>query len=226
MIDVPDQSFLLRHVERRLAASGMDLAGFLAGEPARERERLTATVVLRGLEPGRFAAAARAFVDRLDGAAREAWHREFTRAIFLVGDPRRLAARFRFDHVSADGACAWMAPAPASRHESLRRLLRPLRTERRFAPPARVTVGGGRGRAVRLWIAMRGLRPEDYLVHLHHALCEAAIEGALQPDERLELAHVEALDDLPDATVYLRVHRDRERADQLRLYAALEVTGE
>jgi Family of unknown function (DUF6182) len=223
-----DQAALLGYAERRLAASGTSLDAFLGGEAADAEapsRHLAAIVVLKAFDPDAFVAGARAFVSRLAPPTRADWYREFTRAVFLAGDPGRLAARFAFDHVASDGSCAWLAPAPPARHEALRRLLKPLRTDRPLAAsraPAPADRDGAGGRALRLLVATGGLRLEHYLVHLHHALCEAAIEGRLRPDDRVELGHVAEFDALPRPTAHVRVHRDAARADRLRLYAVLE----
>lgn len=226
MNDVADDE-LRRLLERRLAASGLDLATALAGRDAEAGgPRLAAVVVLKAFDPASFVAGTVRFAAQLPRDRSAAWYRQFTRTLFLVGDPRRLAARFRFDHASPDGAVAWRAPDPGGACDPITRLLKPLQTEgpcrldRRGL--LRCQPGTPAGAHRRLTLDVADLPLERALVHLNHLACEAVIEGRLGPEDRLDLLDAGAIGPPRPSFTAVRVHRDALVPTALRLYGALE----
>ena len=67
-------------------------------------------------------------------------------------------------------------------------------------------------------IATDGLVLEDYLVHLHHTVCESLITGV---GEDFAIRHVPHIDKLPDNPGYVRVVPDPQ--DPARVKAAAYV---
>ena len=211
-----------------LAARGLSLEDVATVDDGRWTPRepppgAGALVILRSFEPVEYVRGAAAFVARLDGGARDAWYRAFTRTAFLVGDPRRVAARFGhlLTHSTEEVAWAWSPDEHATL--GLRRLLKPLRTSGppRLDPEVACDLGAGAPREICL--ATDGLALEDYLVHLSHTLCEGLITGALRPDDRLTLRHVPAIESLAPDCPYVRVVPDPADPDRL---AAVAYVGE
>jgi hypothetical protein len=185
-----------------------------------------AVAVLRSFDPRGFAQSVIDFAAWLPQDARREWLADFTRTVFLAGNPANLAVRLPPSVVGRDGQVAWYAATPGSRHRELRLLLRLVRGEVPPAEPFGLNVPGpGAGRRWRLAVATAGLSLQQYLVHVNHTLAEAVLTGILRPGDRLTVEHVRRLDTFPARYAYLRVHRDTEAPDRLRAYACLtEVT--
>ncbi|MET9550878.1 DUF6182 family protein [Streptomyces sp. NPDC006627] len=187
-----------------------------------------AVAVLRSCEPPRFAQSVLDFAATLDPAAAHAWLADFTRTVYLAGDPRNLAVRLPPAFTSADGEAAWYAPATGHRRRALRLLLRPVSgTLPNGAPPAPYTLRVPHGHAPGRWrltVATDGLTLQRYLVHLGHTLAEALLTGVLAPGERIAVTHVPHLGAQPRHPAYLRVHEDVTDTARLRAYTCLEKT--
>ena len=219
-----DQAALRELFLASLDARGLSLDDVTFVEDGRRRPREpaagpSALAILRRFQPAEYVRGAAGFVARLDEDAREAWYRAFTRTAFLVGDPRRLAARFGplLTHRTDGMAWAWSPDDHATL--GLRRLLKPLRTA---APPVLEPELGcdlGSGAPKEVGLATGGLRLEDYLVHLNHTICEALITGALDPHDRVVLLHRPAIDSLPPDCAYVRVVPAADGADRLAVAA-------
>lgn len=148
-------------------------------------------VVLRDADPAVFAASAIAFAHGLAEPAGAAWYRGFTKTIFLAGDPHNLAGRHPADHLAADGSIGWYGPAPVRATEGLRRMLRPFQGPAGIAPgTVRVPLPGPGGDAG-LDVAVTGMTVQDYLVAVHHVLCEAALDGLLTDAGGLVVRHLD-----------------------------------
>ncbi len=70
----------------------------------------------------------------------------------------------------------------------------------------------------RLHLEAGGLTWQQYLVHLNHAICEAALAGDLRPGDTLELTDDPAPGPPWD---HARVGTDPDDPERLRLFAAL-----
>ncbi|QXJ22252.1 hypothetical protein AGRA3207_003226 [Actinomadura graeca] len=207
----------------------------LGGRVARARDAwpsgdagIGAVAVLRDFTPAGFAGSAVAFAGRLSPRERALWYGSFTRTVFLAGDPRNLAERFRPAHVSEDGAIAWYGPGPLAEHATLRRLLRPVRgtTDPGWAGALHVALSEAQptsGKVARLRVAVRDMTLPDYLVHVNHTLAEAVLDGLLTAADVLEIEHVPHLPDDPGPYEALRVSSDPLRPGSLRAYAALSL---
>lgn len=222
------QQLLSDSLRRRVLAAGLTWEETVAGAGANakrvgEDERLEALVVVRSFVASELVASALEFTATLSSELQQAWYREFTRISFWAGDPRRLAQRCHFDHVSTGGAFGWLAPRAARDHLALKRLLKPLRTRGAFEPEDDVAVCSARaGASPRvLTLACAGEPLERYLVHLSHCLCESAIEGHLPIGSGLSLLHVAELEELPEEPRYLRVRPSESEPSRLRLYGVL-----
>jgi hypothetical protein len=189
-----------------------------AREPA---EGPSALAILRRFDAADYARGAAAFVAALAPEARRAWYRGFTRTAFLVGDPRRVAARLDglLTHATDDLAWAWSPEDRATL--GLRRLLKPLRTSGPAALEPEVRCDLGAGRAMEVVVATGGSTLERYAVDLNHAVCEGLITGALDPGDRLTLRHVAEIESLPPACPYVRVAPDPRDPALLRAAACV-----
>ncbi|GAA3311285.1 hypothetical protein GCM10020295_80560 [Streptomyces cinereospinus] len=174
-----------------------------------------------------------AFALTLAPEARDAWRSSFTRTVFLAGSPANLRERFTFEHVAGDGSVAWCGPAPGAATVTLRRLLKTFEAGHDLTakPAATVTVprtvtasGAGWSRpAVHrdLYIATAGVTVAHALVHLHHLLAEAVLDGLIHPCDRLTLRFMPRLTGLAGRFAMLRVDTDVHRPDELQAYAGL-----
>ena len=70
---------------------------------------------------------------------------------------------------------------------------------------------------------MQGLTLQDYLVHVHHTLAEAVLDGLLTTRDVLEIEHVPELPDDPRPYHALRVSSDPQYPEHLRAYASLSL---
>lgn len=237
------QDLLRAEVARRLHEARPELAthdGLLSAggltaarqELARaaEEPRTLAVCVLRSLDLPAWIRATCAFAQRVAPTAAAAWRRDFTRTVFLAGNPENLAERFTFSHVADDGSAAWFGPAPADDSTALRRLLK-LFTAPAGLPAAPPTVvdlppgaGSGSGRApVRhaLHVATAGVTLGTGLVHLNHLLCEAVLDGTLAPGDCLTIRQIPSLAGLEGPFTALRIDASVRDPDRLQAYAAL-----
>jgi len=208
------QEFLRERLQQRIDATGPP------GDTS-----LTVIAVLRDFDPPAFAAAALDFVLRLPIGVRAAWRNDFTRTVFLAGNPANLAARFRFRHVAGDGSAAWLGPVRPEHATGMRQLLRTVRGGEVPALSAATVCVPGRATGApdhrEVHVATFGLTVGDYLVHLHHLLAEAAITGLIRPGDRLLLRHVKQIDLRPEQVAEVRVHQDAAKPGLLRAYACL-----
>ncbi|GAA4904274.1 hypothetical protein HD597_003370 [Nonomuraea thailandensis] len=216
--DAPDQRTLRAHLEARLAR----VRDARPTGPRTTRD-VGVIAVLRAFDPATFAADAYRFAATLPDARGRPWYAAFTRTIFLAGDPRNLADRHPFDHLSPDGSIAWYAPAPLSSREGLRRLLRPFRGLRGLTAPLTEEVPLGNGNTTaRLDVPVAGLPLEDYLVHVNHLIAEAALDGLLPGTGRLLLRHLPAAP--PPAAHYTRIRVVPDPGSPARLRACAYLT--
>jgi hypothetical protein len=225
------EPLLREHLARRLATSGLQLEAVLADPSIASRgdgagESLEAIVVLSDIDWVAVITGAIAFVRGLDESLRRSWLQQFTRTRFLAGNPARLRERFRFDQLSSDDAIGWIRPAAADEHLPIKRLLKPLRTAGAASqlPPELVVPGASCRRRLKLRMATAGLLLEQYLIHLHHTISEAAIEGHLSPDadDEVRLVNEQTIEETANEPLYLRVHANATPDPRLHLYAALE----
>ncbi|MFJ9742861.1 DUF6182 family protein [Streptomyces sp. NPDC101166] len=214
------------HIQRRLRELLDARLSVAAGHATTaEVPRAPAVAVLRDLDPSRFAQSVVDFTATLSPGTAAGWLADFTRTVFLVGDPVNLARRLPPSFTSADRRIAWYAPHPGNRHRELSRLLRRVDGTVPTAPPS-YTVRGPSGTAQkaasgRLTVATCGLTLPHYLIHLSHTLAEAQLTGALAPGDRVVVDHAPHIDRLPRRASYTRVHTDPLRAGKLRAFATL-----
>lgn len=217
---------LQRHYEKVSRGLGND------AEPAVTGYRVAA--VVGTFEPHAFITGALAFAVAIPEPVRDPWYRSFTRAVFFAGNPHSVSRRFRCDHVG--GGVAWLGPALDDPKSGLSRGLKLLRAP---APctglPATVTTtvpgpAAGPGRRHLLRVATGEVSVAEYLVHVHHVLCEAVLCATLRPGDELTVSHADHLtadhllaDDGPGAraATHLRIADDPHRAGARRLYACL-----
>ncbi|MEV4506957.1 DUF6182 family protein [Streptomyces klenkii] len=204
---------------------------------AGEQRRAAAIAVLRSFDPAGFAASALEFAAVLPDATRRLWLGNFTRTLFLAGDPGNISVRHPPATTAADGSVCWYATAPRPHYRGLCLLLRSLRGELPADLPDTVTVtvpaavpgaappagapGPGAPVQWRLTVDVRGLALPQYLVHLTHTLGEALITGLLRPHDRILVSHARELAPPAGGYAYLRVHRDTDAPEALRAYACL-----
>lgn len=219
------EDVLRAHFEARVeraARAGRARPGRRAAGP------VGAIAVLRDFTPETFVASAVAFARGTAGARAASWYEDFTRTIFLAGDPRNLAERHPCEHLSPDGTIAWFGPAPLADREPLRRLLRPFRGPLGVAVPfgQEMRIGDGdapgRGSAL-LEVPAAGMSVEDYLIDVNHLIAEAVLDGLLSGTGRLLVRH---LPDDPGASARhdrIRVTADPHSPGGLRARAYLTV---
>lgn len=223
------QGLLREELARRINAAriGLEPPTTAGSAEAHDAAHVSAVVVVRDIDVAAFVTGALAHTVALPAAARDAWYRSFTRTIFLAGNPERLQHRHPPDHCTPDGAIGWYAAAELSTYLGLRRLLRAfdgprIATDIPATVPLRLP---GRGaaprRARRLLVDVAGLGMGQYLVHLHHTVCEAAICGLIGPGDALEVVHVQEIDESVGRWDYARVHADHRDERRLRLYTCL-----
>jgi hypothetical protein len=186
-------------------------------------------VVLRSFDLPAWVEATCDFAAGVTADAARDWRRALTRTIFLSGNPENLRERFAFDHVSQDGAVAWLGPATARATEPLRRLLRLFDAPTSLPPcPAadvRVSAGirtGGRPPVRRdLYVATANTTVATTLVALNHLLAEAVLDGLIAPGDRLALRLVPRLVGAPGPFAALRVEPEPGHPDRLTASAGL-----
>jgi hypothetical protein len=236
------QELLREEVARRISAARPELAARLDlltpdGLSAAQEEisraaqdaRVLAICVLRGFDLPTWVRATCAFAGRIDRAAAADWRRDFTRTVFLAGNPDNLRDRFVFGHLADDGSAAWQDPAPLENSATLRRLLKLFdgSAELPTRPPAVVRVLADQdpqGRVpVRreLYVATAGVTIADCLVHLNHLLVEAVLDDVVGPGDQLIIRQAPWLPGLAGPFAALRIANAPGRPDQLRAYAAL-----
>ncbi|AZM60239.1 MULTISPECIES: DUF6182 family protein [unclassified Streptomyces] len=209
--------------EEGLLAAQRDMAA-AGAEP-----KVLAVCVLRDLDLPSWIRETYAFARGVRGEAAAAWRRDFTRTVFLAGNPAQVRERFRFAHIAQDASTAWLGPGPAEESTALRRLLKLFPAT--AGPPAvpRTAVelpadgpSGDRAPVQReLYLATAGPTAADRLVHLHHLLSEAVLDGVLGPGDRLLLRPVPRLVGIAGPFGALRIVPSPERPQELHALAAL-----
>ncbi|GGT64823.1 DUF6182 family protein [Streptomyces purpureus] len=173
-----------------LAAAQQDIAALS------DETTTLAAVVVHHLDLPAFAVATCAYTASLDDTQQAAWRRDFTRTVFLAGNPANLRHRFTFAHTDPAAHLAYTAPGPAAATAPLRRLLKlfdaPARLPAR--PPTLLTIPTPPGlrptrppRHRRLHLATAGCTLAQALVHLNHLLAEAVMDGLITGGDRLTL---------------------------------------
>lgn len=210
-----------------------DMSALLAArariaEAADGDEAHLAVAVVRRFEPAGWIRDTCQFALGLAPDQAAAWRRDFTRTVFLAGNPRNLSARFAFDHVAEDGSSAWLGPAHASASAGIRRLLKLFQAT---APPAAAQPSTIRipsaDRAPRpsihrdLHMVTVGVQLHQVLVHLNHLLVEAVMDGLIAPGDSVTLRPVPCLVGVSTPFAAIRVEVDPAVPDRLRAYAAL-----
>jgi hypothetical protein len=202
---------------------------------SQEMADVTVPVVLREFDPQAVADGAVKFAAALTPDQSDSWFRCYTRAVFLFGNPRNLAARYPVPHRAGDNAVGWLGVVGRKELDQVRRLLRPVTgalpavsaVPAAGANPGGPSPAGGAGAAC-LWLAIRGLDLAQYLVHLHHTVTEAVLTGKIGPGDTIRLRHV--MDLHPSRLnradcIYTRVHPVPGHPGRLRLYALLGHEG-
>ncbi|MCN9242904.1 DUF6182 family protein [Streptomyces sp. RY43-2] len=239
------QELLRAEVARRIATARPELAarfdlltadGLLAAQReitrAAQDAKVQAVCVLRDFDLPTWVRATCAFAARVDASAAVGWRRDFTRTVFLAGNPDNLRDRFVFGHVADDGSAAWQGPAPAEESTTLRRLLKlfdgSAELPTRLSTVVRVLADRDpRGRApVRreLHVATAGVTIADCLVHLNHLLVEAVLDEVVGPGDELVVRQAPWLPASAGLFAARRIDGTPDHPDRLRAYAAL--TGE
>jgi hypothetical protein len=197
-----------------------------------QRSEAPAVAVLRGFDPRGFARSVLDFATWLPPEARARWQADFTRTVFLAGNPQNLADRLPPSVVAPDGQIAWYAPGPRVAHRELRLLLRavqgdlppvmpgPFTLRVPHAPATRPREGGVR--RLRMTVAISGLSLGRHLVHVNHTLAESVLTGVLAPGDLVTVHHVHELPEPTRRHAYLRVHQDPDAPDLLRAFARVE----
>jgi hypothetical protein len=210
------QELLRAELDKRIR-SAEDRGGAAAAETT------TAVVVLRRFDLVPWIRGTVAFAAGLPGTEADAWRAAFTRTVFLAGNPDNLRNRFAFDHIGPGADAAWLAPAPAQRFMTLRRLLRLFAAPAALAPSRPETVdldGPPTGDAHDLYIGTAGTSVSQTLIDLNHLLAEAVLDGLLRPGDRLHLRRVPRLVGLGPFDA-LRVVAEPEDPARLRAHAGL-----
>ena len=236
------QEMLREELAQRIAAARSELAarldlsspdGLLAARreilQAAQDAKVLAICVLRSFDLPTWVRATCEFAGQIGPDAAAEWRRDFTRTVFLAGNPSNLVDRFALDHVTEDGSAAWQGPAPVGDSATLRRLLKLFdgSAELPASPPAVVRVGDGRAGEGRtpvgrdLYVATAGVTTADCLVHLNHLLAEAVLDGLIGPGDRLTVRQVPWLSGLAGPFAALRITDSPNRPTELRVYAAL-----
>ena len=195
------------------------------------RPEASAVAVLRGFDPRGFARSVLDFVTWLPPEARAQWQADFTRTVFLAGNPRNLAGRLPPSVVAPDHQVAWYATGPRAAHRELRLLLRAVQGDLPPVLPGPFTLEVPHARADartdgvrrrRMTIATAGLSLPRYLVHVNHTLAESLLTGVLAPGDLLTVHHAPELPEPTQEHTYLRVHQDPAGPDLLRAFARVE----
>lgn len=191
--------------------------------------RTPAVAVLGDFTLHTFAQSVLDFTDRLPPGTAHAWLSDFTRTVFLAGQPRNLSRRLPPAHLSADGNIAWYATAHRTEHRELRLLLRAVSGDLPAGLPGSFTVGvpgapdptAGRTESRQLRIAVTETSLPRYLVHLGHTLAESLLRGVLTPGTWLTAHHVSSQEALHRDHAYLRVGEDGAGNGRLRAYTSI-----
>jgi hypothetical protein len=158
---------------------------------------------------------------------RAAWHRSFTRTVFLAGRPQSLRTRHPARVVT--GGLGWYGPAPDAGLRNLSRLLKAFQGPAAVDVPGTVVIAGD-GPVAEVAVAVDGVSVRDYLVHVHHLVAEAALRGLVRTGDGVRITHHpdldrpevrRALDPARAGAVQTRITYDNRDPDRLRLYAVL-----
>jgi hypothetical protein len=205
----------------------------LARPALRGARDIAVVTVLADLDPEQFLRGTFEFARRIPAELGDPWYRAFTKTLFFAGNPRHLADSLPYDHVTTDGAIAWLGPCGRKQYRGLSRLLRLFRGPGPIpGPPATLTLtmpgGPPSGRTATLLIATAEVSAAEYLIHVNHILCEATLCGLIGAGDQMRVRHLDELDPdelLPelDGDRHLRIAKDnRHRESQrLRLYACV-----
>jgi hypothetical protein len=219
MPSAPSQEVLRAHLDARIAR----IRRAVPAHP-HATHGIGVIAVLREFDPATFAASAYSFARGIPQPQRAPWYANFTRTIFLAGDPGNLVERHPFDRVSADGSIAWYGPAPLAAREGLRRLLRPFRGPRGLTAPLTQEIRlADTGTVARLDVPVAALKIEDYLVHVNHLIAEAALDGLFTGIDRLLIRHLPHHPDPGAPRDRIRVAPDHLSPRRLRAYAYLSL---
>lgn len=179
--------------------------------------------VIRKLDLASFITGAYTFATGLDDDQRAAWHRSFTKTIFLAGNPENLTDRFAFDHVTDDHLTAWTAPSTADGLITLRRLLKAFDGPHELPAdsPLCVPLPGTPRRTRDLYLATAGVTIAETVVHLNHLIAEAVLDGLLAPGDHLVVRQVPRLIGVTEPFDALRIAIDPTALTRLRAFAGL-----
>ena len=212
-------------------AQGDPGGGAPGGDPDGRDAASMVAVVLRDLNVPMLMRHAWLFAASLETQTAAEWRAAFSRTVFLAGNPLALGARFPFAQVADDRSAAWFGPGSTACCMPLRRLTKPFTTAATAASllPARpVTVllpgdpaADGGGAHFDLHLATAGLSVVQALIHLHHLLAEAALDGVLAAGDSLTLRQVPRLAGLERRPAALRVDLDPADPTRLQAFAAL-----
>lgn len=214
------------------ARSGLDeedVSNPAGGPPSEGDSEVCVVVVIRELEIIQFVAGTLDFASAIPEPMRQPWYRGFTKTLFFAGNPDSLESRFDFDHLSAGGSLGWIGPAKRRAQRDISRMLRLFEAPARPASPATTTfkVGAANGgRSTTLQVATARVAAQEYLVHVNHVICGAAIRGLLSPGDSVRLVHtdelaISSMGERERRTGELRIAPDAGHPESLRLYAAL-----
>jgi hypothetical protein len=216
---VLSQELLQEELSARLSdIQSVDLSEGDATDPG----ELAVFVVVREVDMRAFLRSAIDFASQIPPDLAQAWYRSFTRTIFLAGDPSRIRERHRPGHVSADGMLAWFGPLRPESYQGLRRLLKIFDAPAMPALPDGIAVGASnRATRWRLYVDTAAIGMDEYLVHVHHLVCEATIRGLIGLEDRIEVRNLERIESSTGPFAYTRVAADGGDDTRLRLYAGL-----
>ncbi|MEU0544238.1 DUF6182 family protein [Nocardia sp. NPDC005978] len=226
------QDALRREAEQRLTAlATLAAAAESGGEPVDPAAGECVVAVVAAFDPADFVRACRDFAHALARPAVAAWCANFTRTVFLAGEPANLAVRHPADQVAAGGAIAWYGPCPAAATAGVGRLLRPFRGPVRLAAglelpiePRPVPDAAPTG-AYTLIVDVSDLAVEEFMIHVNHSVAESTFTGALPPGAALTLRTVANAEFDAGQSEYRRIAVDRADPGRLRCYAALTRSG-
>lgn len=204
------------------AVARLETAGADAG-----RHSSSVAVVVEDFTPASLVRGTIDFAVAVPEKERAAWHRSFTRTVFLAGRPQSVVARHPARHVS--GGLAWFGPAPADGLANLSRLLKAFQGPAPVRMPETLLLPGT-SNLVEAAVATGGVSVRDYLVHVHHLFAEATLRGLVGADDAVRITHRPdldgpeiraALDPARAGVVQTRITHDSRDPDKLRLYAVL-----
>jgi Family of unknown function (DUF6182) len=186
-----------------------------------------AVVVGDDFTPESFVRGAIDFAAGVPLGDKAAWHRSFTRTVFLAGRPE--SVRTRHPARVETGGLAWYGPAPMSGLRNLSRLLKAFHGPAPVDVPASVLIPGD-AHVVEAAVAVGAVSVRDYLVHVHHLFAEAALRGLVRAGDTVRIMHRPeldgpriraALDPACAGVVQTRITHDNREPGRLRLYAVL-----